>query len=475
MPHSPLPSTRGQNFHHRSPSGSSHLHGSSSQHDLSSSHNNNESSSSSSSSNGTLQQNGAMNSRSMSTTSGGGGGGGMGSLLSSSNILSGGALNGASTHHSSKASSADYAPHSHHHHHHHHSRTDSSSSFSSNANDFPTSVQKTTNSALRAIDKLAAYERCLLIFTIMLGFLILQIILFGYYQKKFVDNQHVLHNGEIIHTLDSSWDHYWNGDEMTNNELVQHNDNSHSGHLHNTLFNFPHHYSGFQIEAEDYVYIINEVIVKPLQHRLREYDHVAEFGSGAGGVLCVLNQMLMRESTPSQCIYPLTKIEGSTRKVNGLHFFGVDFSAKMIGKARTYLPHVDFFRSDILKVDFLLDESIEHSIAFSVMHYLSSTQEIIDAIKNMIRITKTGGTIIVGELFECDKIPNLTAEDLRNVLPQLPNQFDHLMPSAVCISDLEEHIKPLVTEFSIVETSANARLASLHPRSKYVFSLRLQK
>jgi ubiquinone/menaquinone biosynthesis C-methylase UbiE len=87
----------------------------------------------------------------------------------------------------------------------------------------------------------------------------------------------------------------------------------------------------------------------------------------------------------------------------GLKLFGVDYSESMLEAARAKMPGAAFIFGDIRNLSQLEDESFNHSAAFAVLCYLNHMEEARQALDELVRVTKPGGCIFLGDTSDVGK------------------------------------------------------------------------
>ncbi|RJP95085.1 MAG: class I SAM-dependent methyltransferase [Desulfobacteraceae bacterium] len=108
-------------------------------------------------------------------------------------------------------------------------------------------------------------------------------------------------------------------------------------------------------------------------------ENILECGCGAGAFLASLLK-----------VYPTLKISG------------VDYSPTLLEKARGYL-NGDFFVADMTDLGFLEKDTYDHTLSFGTLLYLSSEEAASQAISEMMRITRPGGMVYIGEIPDAAK------------------------------------------------------------------------
>lgn len=126
-------------------------------------------------------------------------------------------------------------------------------------------------------------------------------------------------------------------------------------------------------------------IVQPL--RIRSGQSVLECGCGAGAFLAVLMKL-----------HP------------NLRVAGIDYSRSLLALAIRRIPGC-FLYGDISSIPFILSESFNHVVSFGTFIYLASPSQATRALEEMIRATKPGGRLLIGEVSDAAK--RRLAEQLR--------------------------------------------------------------
>lgn len=87
----------------------------------------------------------------------------------------------------------------------------------------------------------------------------------------------------------------------------------------------------------------------------------------------------------------------------GLQLFGVDYAEPMLEVARTRMPEVRFFSGDIRNLSGIEDECFDHTAAFAVLCYLNNVEEAGQALDELVRVTRAGGCIFLGDTSDAGK------------------------------------------------------------------------
>ncbi|NLH94248.1 MAG: class I SAM-dependent methyltransferase [Candidatus Cloacimonetes bacterium] len=143
------------------------------------------------------------------------------------------------------------------------------------------------------------------------------------------------------------------------------------------------------LTIEKYEKMVSEVI-RPLN--LKGTEHILECGCGAGAFLLGVLKT-----------HPKIKVAG------------IDYSPTLLKRARDQI-NGDFFEADVTDLKFLDVESYDISLSFGVIFYLSSEASALKHLLEMVRVTKYGGQIFIGEVPDASK--KHEAENIRRVSHQ---------------------------------------------------------
>ena len=78
---------------------------------------------------------------------------------------------------------------------------------------------------------------------------------------------------------------------------------------------------------------------------------------------------------------------------------GIDYAYAMISEAKNLLPDGDFAQGEAADLPFETGSS-ERTLCYSIFHYFPEQSYALSAIEEMIRVTKPGGVILIGDLLD---------------------------------------------------------------------------
>ncbi|MEW6989346.1 methyltransferase domain-containing protein [Colwelliaceae bacterium 6441] len=79
--------------------------------------------------------------------------------------------------------------------------------------------------------------------------------------------------------------------------------------------------------------------------------------------------------------------------------YGVDYGQSMVENARATLPNAIISASEAAALPFE-DEKFERLLSYSIFHYFPNENYVYNVIDEMIRVTKVGGVILIGDLLD---------------------------------------------------------------------------
>jgi ubiquinone/menaquinone biosynthesis C-methylase UbiE len=86
-----------------------------------------------------------------------------------------------------------------------------------------------------------------------------------------------------------------------------------------------------------------------------------------------------------------------------INLHGVDYSRPMLCAARIRMPFAHYILGDIRDLSALRKETFDHTAAFAVLCYLNNTSEAEQALDEMLRVTRPGGCIFLGDTSDAGK------------------------------------------------------------------------
>jgi len=78
---------------------------------------------------------------------------------------------------------------------------------------------------------------------------------------------------------------------------------------------------------------------------------------------------------------------------------GVDYAQAMVDKAQQLIPNGEFYCGEALALKFD-SNSFDKLLSYSIFHYFPSQDYAIDVIKEMVRVVKPGGVILIGDVLD---------------------------------------------------------------------------
>jgi ubiquinone/menaquinone biosynthesis C-methylase UbiE len=118
-------------------------------------------------------------------------------------------------------------------------------------------------------------------------------------------------------------------------------------------------------------------VTRPLG--LKDGEKILECGCGAGAFLASL-----------------------LKKFPELKVTGLDYSQPILAAAKRNVKG-DFYHGDMTDLSIFSDGQFEKTISYSTFHYLSSEGAAARAVREMVRVTRAGGSVFIGDVSDLAK------------------------------------------------------------------------
>jgi len=138
-----------------------------------------------------------------------------------------------------------------------------------------------------------------------------------------------------------------------------------------------HHYDHYHISEQSWDLLVWKT---SLPIGIRDGDTVFESGCGSGAYL------------------------HSLRKHFDIRVSGADFSETQIKLAKKFIPDGIFYVGDVRFLNQTETNSVNHATSFGVFFYLENYNNAEMALREMLRITKPGGSIYIGNVDDPDEV-----------------------------------------------------------------------
>lgn len=158
--------------------------------------------------------------------------------------------------------------------------------------------------------------------------------------------------------------------------------------------------NGYDLLSQNEYDLMTSQVTQPIG--LRGNESILECGCGAGAFL-----------------------ESLLKTHPGLKISGVDYSPTLIERVRERLVG-EFFVADMKELGFLNKDTYDNTLSFGTIFYLSSEQGVNRAIGEMLRVTKPGGMVFIGDIPDAAKREE--AENIRRVSHQAVKKISKTNP-----------------------------------------------
>lgn len=137
--------------------------------------------------------------------------------------------------------------------------------------------------------------------------------------------------------------------------------------------------------------------------------------------------------------------------------YGIDYADAMIEQAKQVLPKGHFQTGEAGKLPFE-GETFDRLLCYSIFHYFPNQDYVLQAIAEMIRVTKPGGVIFIGDLLD-DKYEQAikSGSDL-SYEQKIPHIHRYSEWTFCSLEKLLKHFQPKVTSIEILEQPESFQL-----------------
>lgn len=136
---------------------------------------------------------------------------------------------------------------------------------------------------------------------------------------------------------------------------------------------------------------------------------------------------------------------------------GIDYAEAMIKKAKILLPEGNFITGEAANLDYA-DKSFDHVLSYSIFHYFPNEKYVFRVIDEILRVTKPGGIILIGDILDAKYESNIKAvsnKDIENKLPYILRYSEWMFCN---LKELEDYIKPKAKKVEILSQPSSFKL-----------------
>ena len=130
--------------------------------------------------------------------------------------------------------------------------------------------------------------------------------------------------------------------------------------------------------------------------------------------------------------------------------YGVDYAEAMIEQAKKVLPQGHFQTGQAAKLPFD-NHYFERLLCYSIFHYFPDQDYVIKAIEEMIRITKKGGVILIGDLLDSQFEQEIKSGSNLDYEQKIPHIHRYSEWTFCHLDKLISHLENKVSKVEILE------------------------
>ena len=138
--------------------------------------------------------------------------------------------------------------------------------------------------------------------------------------------------------------------------------------------------------------------------------------------------------------------------------YGIDYGESMIKNAKKILPHGHFKQGDAGDLDFK-DEQFDRLLSYSIFHYFPDETYIYQAINEMIRVTKPGGVILIGDLLDKNYEDNIKGNSDLAYEEKLPYILRYSHWTFCDLEEIKAHFESKVSKVEILVQPKSFKLS----------------
>lgn len=120
--------------------------------------------------------------------------------------------------------------------------------------------------------------------------------------------------------------------------------------------------------------------------------------------------------------------------------YGIDYGESMITNAKEILPCGIFSSGEAAQLNFK-EQCFDRLLSYSIFHYFPDEQYIYQAIEEMLRVTKKGGIILIGDLLDKSFEQEIKAASDLNYEEKLPLILRYSQWTFCDLAKLVQHFK----------------------------------
>ena len=150
----------------------------------------------------------------------------------------------------------------------------------------------------------------------------------------------------------------------------------------------------------------------------------------------------------------LSKLAGQCAAVSG-----VDYAQAMVDTAQQLLPHSEFYCGEATTLRFD-NNAFDKLLSYSIFHYFPSQDYAIEVIKEMIRVVKPGGVILIGDVLDAEFEVAIKSGSNLEYEQKIPYIHRYSQWRFYDLTQLQAAVSPLVKKYEVLSQPSDFALSS---------------
>ncbi|WP_372766437.1 class I SAM-dependent methyltransferase [Pseudoalteromonas sp.] len=134
---------------------------------------------------------------------------------------------------------------------------------------------------------------------------------------------------------------------------------------------------------------------------------------------------------------------------NCAYVSGIDYAQAMVDKAQALLPNAQFYCGEAKKLPFA-SRSFDKLLSYSIFHYFPDREYALSVVKEMIRVVKPGGIILIGDVLDANYENEIKSKSNLAYEQKIPNIHRYSQWQFYDFVQLERELSDLVSQFEVL-------------------------
>ncbi|WP_448213112.1 class I SAM-dependent methyltransferase [Colwellia sp. MEBiC06753] len=137
--------------------------------------------------------------------------------------------------------------------------------------------------------------------------------------------------------------------------------------------------------------------------------------------------------------------------------FGIDYAEAMIEQAKKVIPNGHFQTGEAGNLKFK-DKQFDRLLCYSIFHYFPSQEYVLQAIAEMIRVTKPGGVILIGDLLDDKHEKTIKSGSDLNYEQKIPHIHRYSEWTFCPLEKIVQHFSAIVHRIEVLDQPMSFQL-----------------